>query len=122
LESVLSAPGTRTLEHPMPFRPSGLRLAPTLVLIAALTTACTSGGIEGKYYNSQSGQFAMELKGGLVLSMQGQEGRPMTYEVKGDSLVIQDPRGGMADQMTFGIEKDGTLSLGILGSLTKKRK
>lgn len=73
-------------------------------------------------YNSTSGEFAMELKGGRVISMQGQEGRPMTYEVKGDSLVIHDPQGGMADAMTFEIEKDGTLSLGILGSLTKKRK
>jgi hypothetical protein len=108
-------------EHPMPFR-SSLRFVPTAVLFAALATACAGGGIEGKYYNSSSGEFAMELSGGKVLSMQGQEGRPMTYEVRGDSLVIHDPRGGMADQMTFGIEKDGTLSLGILGSLTKNRK
>jgi hypothetical protein len=99
------------------------RSTPTLVLFVALTTACSSGGgIEGKYYNSTSGEFAMELKGGTVTSMQGQEGRPMTYEVRGDSLVIHDPGHGMADQMTFGIEKDGTLSLGPLGSLTKKRK
>ena len=46
----------------------------------------------------------------------------MTYEVRGDSLAIHDPRGGMADQMTLGIERDGTLSLGLLGSLTKTRK
>jgi hypothetical protein len=107
----------------MPFHPRGSRLTPTLALFAALAAGCSSGGgIEGKYYNSGSGEFAMELSGGKVLSMQGQEGRPMTYEVRGDSLVIHDPRGGMADQMTFGIEKDGTLSLGILGSLTKNRK
>jgi len=98
------------------------RTATSLALFATLTTACTGGGgIEGKYYNSTSGEFAMELRGGKVLSAQGQEGRALTYEVKGDSLVIHDPRGGFADAMTFGIEKDGTLSLGILGSLTKKR-
>jgi hypothetical protein len=94
-----------------------------MALLAILTTACAGGGgIEGKYYNSASGEFAMELKGGRVLTMQGQEGRTMTYEVKGDSLVIHDPRGGFADAMMFGIQKDGSLSLGILGSPTKKRK
>ena len=105
----------------MPSHPSVLRVVSTLALFAALTTGCTSGGIDGKYYNSASGEFALELKGGQVL-MQGQEGHPLTYEIKGDSLVIHDPQGGMVDRMTFGIEKDGTLSLGILGSLTKKRK
>jgi hypothetical protein len=53
----------------MPFH---ARFIPTLALSAALTTACASGGgIEGKYYNSMSGEFAMELKGGKVVSMQG---------------------------------------------------
>ncbi len=97
---------------------------PQAVSCAALlaVVACSGGGIDGKYYNSMTGEFAMELKGGQVLTMQGQEGRAMTYQVKGDSLVIHDPRGGFADQMAFHIEKDGSLSLGILGSLTKKRK
>ena len=108
------------MSHP----PSSAGSAATVVLLAVLMSACGSGGggIDGKYYNSVSGEFAMELKGGKVVSMQGQEGRPMTYEVKGDSLIIRDPRHGMADQMTLGIERDGTLSLGPLGSLTKKRK
>jgi hypothetical protein len=108
----------------MTIRTLGLRLGASLVLLAALTTSCKSGGggIEGKYYNSASGEFAMELKGGKVVSMQGQEGQGMTYEVRSDSLIIHDPRGGMADQMTFGIEQDGSLSLGPLGSLTKNRK
>ena len=49
------------------------------------------------------------------------QARAMTYQIRGDSLVITDPQGGFAAGMTFGIEKDGTLSLGVLGSLTKKR-
>ncbi len=107
----------------MSIRLVGPRALATLSCFALSVTACSSGGgIEGKYYNSMSGAFAMELKGGKVLTMQGQEGRALTYEVRGDSLVIHDPRGGLADQMTFGIEKDGSLSLGILGSLTKTRK
>jgi hypothetical protein len=102
----------------MPFRRSRWLLA--LALLVMLPAGCSSGGgIEGKYYNS-AGEYALELKGGKVTFMQGQEGRAATYEVRGDSLVIHDPR-GLADQMTFGIEKDGTLSLGILGSLTKRK-
>lgn len=105
----------------MPIRHPGPRAAASLALLAVLATACSSA-IEGKYYNSNSGEFAMELKGGKVVSMQGMGGRVMTYEIRGDSLVIRDPQGGRADQMTFGIERDGTLSLGMLGSLTKRRK
>ena len=36
----------------------------------------------------------------------------MSYEVKGDRPVINEPSGGMADLMIFGIERDGALSLG----------
>ncbi len=107
----------------MSIRAPGPRFIAALTGFAVLVSACSGGGgIEGKYYNSRSGEFALELKGGKVLTMQGQEGRVMTYEVRGDSLVIHDPRGGLVDQMTFGIEKDGSLSLGLLGSLTKTRK
>lgn len=103
----------------MPARPFRRPLFAAVFAAALLASACGSGGIDGKYYNSASGEFAMELKGGRVITMQGQEGRALTYAVKGDSLVISGQ--GMADGMTFHIEKDGTLSLGILGSLTKKR-
>lgn len=104
--------------------PRGPRRSAILAALVLVTAACTSGGggIEGKYYNSTSGEFAMELSRGKVVSMQGQEGREMTYDVRGDSLVIHDPQHGFADAMTFGIGQDGTLSLGILGTLTKKRK
>ena len=108
----------------MQIHPRGPRRTPILAALVLVTAGCTSGGggIEGKYYNSASGEFAMELSGGKVVSMQGQEGREMTYEVRGDSLTIHDPQHGFADAMTFGVGQDGTLSLGILGTLTKKRK
>lgn len=94
-----------------------------LALLALLAAGCSGGSsVDGKYYNSASGEFAMELSRGNVLSMQGQDAHALTYEVRGDSLVIHDPQHGMADGMTFGIERDGTLSLGILGSLTKSRR
>jgi hypothetical protein len=111
-------------EHPMSRRLPGSRtaLAGICVTVLGLAACSGGGGIDGKYYNNRSGEFAMELKNGKVISMQGQEGREMTYQVRGDSLVISDAGHGMADQMTFGIERDGTLSLGILGSLTKTRK
>jgi len=108
----------------MPSHYCGPRCGSLLFSLALVTVGCASGGrgVEGKYYNSTSGEFALELSGGNVVSMQGQEGRTLTYEVRGDSLVIHDPQHGFADAMTFGIEPDGRLSLGILGSLTKKRK
>lgn len=93
----------------------------TMLLAAAVTACAGGGGIEGKYYNSKSGEFAMELKDGKAIDVQGLEGVTLSYEVKGDSLVLRDPNGGPADQMTLGIESDGTLSFGPLGSLTKKR-
>jgi hypothetical protein len=92
-------------------------LAVSLVLGAA---ACSSNSLDGKYYNSASGEFALELSHGKVLAMQGEPYGGMTYEVRADSLMIHDPRHGLADEMTFHIEHDGSLSLGILGTLTKK--
>jgi hypothetical protein len=41
--------------------------------------------------------------------------------VKGDSLIISDPAAGPDERLAFAIESDGTLSLGLFGSLTKKR-
>lgn len=83
--------------------------------------ACSSNSLDGKYYSTASGEFAMELSHGKVLALQGQPAGGMTYEVRADSLVLHDPGHGLADQMTFHIEKDGSLSLGILGTLTKKK-
>ena len=104
-----------------------LRIRPAAALpftvIALLGAGCGAGsGIEGKYYNSRSGEFALELKGGKVIEAQGLEGQELSYTVRGDSLIIHDPQGGLAAGFTLGIEKDGSLSAGPLGSLTKNRK
>lgn len=106
-------------QHPV-HRHHGLVVS--VALLAGFAIACSGNAIEGKYYNSATGEFAMELAGGKVVSMQGQGGPGMTYEVRGDSLVIHDAGRGIADELTFGIERDGSLSLGPLGSLTKTRK
>lgn len=102
------------------------RTTSTLTMLAASlvfgAAACSSHSLDGKYYNSTSGEFAMELSHGKVLSMQGEPSGTMTYEVRSDSLMIHDPRHGLADEMTFHIERDGSLSLGILGTLTKNRR
>ena len=93
----------------------GLGLASLLLL-----AACGGGSIEGRYYNSVTGEFAMELKGGKVISMQGVEGENISYEVRGDSLYLLGA-GGMMEGVAFGVESNGDLSLGILGTLTKNR-
>jgi hypothetical protein len=87
-----------------------------------LGTAACSNSVDGKYYNAASGEFAMELSHGKVLAMQGEAPGRMTYEVRADSLVLHDPQHGLADQMTFHIERNGDLNLGILGTLTKNRR
>lgn len=89
-------------------------------LVAGSLTACGSSSVDGKYY-SASGEFAMELSHGKVLSMEGQPASHLTYEVHLDSVILHDAEHGLADHMAFHIEKDGSLSLGILGTLTKKR-
>lgn len=101
-------------------RPSRTRCLITAALVAGTLTACSGSSLDGKYYSSASGEFAMELSHGKVMSMQGQPGSQMTYEVRADSLILHDPQHGLADGMTFHIQRDGSLSLGILGTLTKK--
>ena len=92
----------------------------TLALLAGLASACGSGGIEGKYYNTRSGEFAMELKGGRVVQAQGMEGSDLTYEVRGDSVILRNLKAGPEEILVLTREKDGSLSAGILGSLRKK--
>jgi hypothetical protein len=92
----------------------------SLALLAGLASACSKGGIEGKYYNTRSGEFAMELKGGRVVQAQGMEGSDLTYEVRGDSVILRNAGGGPTDVLVLMRQKDGTLSAGLLGSLTKR--
>ncbi len=107
----------------MSVRILGARAAAPLALAALITTACTPSGVDGKYYNAQTGEFAMELKGGKVLSMQGMDsGASLTYDVKGDSVIIHAAPGSMVDHLALHIEKNGDLNAGILGSLTKTQK
>jgi hypothetical protein len=91
-----------------------------LILTTVFTAACGGGGVDGKYYNTQTGQFAFELKGGQVLNAQGLGGDALAYQVKGDSIYIG-PKGGSIDQtMALAIKPGGVLDNGILGSVTKK--
>lgn len=94
------------------------RLAPSLLLTLAVA-ACASG-VEGKYYNTVTGEFAMELKAGKVVSAQGMEGMELIYTVKKDSLFVY-PKAGSVDQaLPLQIMKDGSLSAGPLGSIKRK--
>jgi hypothetical protein len=93
-----------------------------LAALVVLSTACSRPSpLDGKYYNSETGTMVMELKRGKVVFVAGLPGKGMTYEVKGDSLVLHHPKGGPGDGVMFGIEKDGTLSFQPMGSLTKIR-
>ncbi len=102
-----------------------LRAPSRLLILAApmvFSTACTPPSpLDGKYYNSESGAMVMELKRGKVVFVAGLPEQGLTYEVKGDSVVLHHPKGGLGDGVMFGIEKDGTLSFQPMGSLTKIR-
>jgi hypothetical protein len=91
--------------------------------LVALFAACgAGGGLEGRYYNSVTGEFALELKGGKVVEMQGAGGEQLTYEVRGDTVFIRESGGqGMVDGMYFIRQANGDLSLEPLGTLTKNR-
>jgi hypothetical protein len=98
-------------------------MRPQLGLLLVLG-ACGSSGvgnIEGKYYNTSTGDFALELKGGKVVSAQGlMQGMELAYRVRGDSLVLDNPRTPDSEDLVLGIEKDGSLSAGLLGSIKRK--
>jgi len=97
------------------------RLPASLILAVALTAACGGGGVDGKYYNTASGEFAFELKGGKVIGATGMmSGLDLVYQVKGDSLYLGEKGGSKDDTMVFGVKPGGVLDLGIMGSLTKK--
>jgi hypothetical protein len=99
-------------------RGTARRLAACAVLGAV---ACGgAGGIDGKYYNTQSGEFAMELKDGKVLSAQGLEGAKLSYKVEGDSVIFDDASTPEPADLVLKIGKNGTLDAGALGTLTRK--
>jgi hypothetical protein len=111
-----SAPNHSALEQPMPTS----RLASAAALLAATLAACGGSGIEGTYYNEQTGARAFELKGGKVLDPQGMMGQELVYKVKGDSLYLATTGADAQIMMSFGIKPGGVLDLGILGSLKKR--
>ena len=41
-----------------------------LLLLGGLVTGCGNGGLEGRYYNSSTGEFALELQSGGKVEMQ----------------------------------------------------
>jgi hypothetical protein len=103
----------------MPIRLPCRILAVSLVL-TGFATACSSVGIEGKYYNTTAGAFAFELKGGKVLNAQGAvDELLMKYTVRGDSLFIAPPGVEAGQALALGIKGDGVLDSGI-GSLKKR--
>jgi len=91
-----------------------------LTLLAATLAGCGGGGLEGRYYNAATGEFALELRGGKVVEGQGMPPGEMIYEVRGDTVWIV-PSPGSTDGLPLIREANGDLSLGILGKLTKNR-
>lgn len=105
----------------MPIRRLCRALAVSLFL-AGTTSACrTSGGVDGRYYSTSSGAFAFELKGGRVLTEQG-EVNPLlvSYTVRGDSVFILPPGVDPSQALSLGIKPGGILDWGPLGSVQKK--
>jgi hypothetical protein len=101
--------------------PAARRHALPLLIAAGLASGCTpsTGSIEGKYYNAQTGQFTLELKGGKVLMPPGMEMMNANYTVRGDSIMLTDPRGGGAVTALVR-QKDGSIDAGLLGTLKRK--
>ena len=48
------------------------------------------------------------------------QGKDLTYEVRGDSVIERNPKAGPDGMLVLTREKDGSLSAGMLGSLRKK--
>jgi hypothetical protein len=98
------------------------RTAPVVVglLAAGLVSACKPS-IEGKYYNTQSGQLVLELKGGKLIMAGGMDAMNASYTVKGDSILLMDPQNPGGSPATVLVRaKDGSIDAGMLGTLRKK--
>lgn len=94
----------------------GVRMLGLLVPAAG----CDGSGLDGRYYNSVTGEFAMELKGGKVVEGQGMPSNQMTCEVRGDTVFIMEGK-GMAEGLYCIRLPNGDLSLEPLGTLTRNR-
>ncbi len=88
--------------------------------LLVLAVGCGSSGLDGRYYNSVTGEFAMELKGGKVVEGQGMPSDQLTYQVRGDTVFIMEGK-GLAEGLYFIRLPSGDLSLEPLGTLTKNR-
>lgn len=95
-------------------------VVPAMVLILALATGCGGGGVEGSYYNTVTGDFAFELKGGRVYTANGEEDPNLKYEVRGDEVVLLPKDGAEEGELRLQREPDGVLSMGMLGKIKKR--
>lgn len=102
----------------MSFRTTAGRYALPLAMLTGIASGCTPS-LEGKYYNAQTGQFVLELKGGKVLMPPGMEAMNANYAVHGDSILLSDPQGGSPITALIR-QKDGSIEAGMLGTLKKK--
>ena len=98
----------------------GLLARVTQVMLRARRGAAgCSDPLEGKYYN-EVGHYVMELKNGKVTMAPGMEYMNAVYEVRGDSIILNDPGGGGQINLFLRME-DGSLAAGpFLGVLKKK--
>ena len=104
----------------MPIRRPIRTLVLSLVLAGA-ATACPSGGVDGKYYNTVTGAFAFELKDGKVLNQLGTpDAMLVAYTVRGDSVYIAPPGVDASNALVLGIKPGGILDAGAVGSLKKQ--
>lgn len=95
-------------------------LTSRLLVLLLLTVACAGGGIEGRYFNAQSGDFAFELKGGKVYDFSGKEDPNLEYQVRGNEVVVRPKTGGsLMGEMVFTRQGD-ELVLGPGMSLKKQ--
>jgi hypothetical protein len=102
-------------------RTDHLRRLAVSLLFAGAVAACSSGGVDGKYFNTVTGAFAFELKGGKVLDETGAV-NPMfvNYTIRGDSVFIVPPGVDASQALVLGIKAGGVLDAGPVGSLKKQ--
>lgn len=103
----------------MPSRRPAFRLALASSLLL-LAPACAGSDIEGKYYNTATGEYSMELKGGKVILPEGSPAADLEYEVRGDSVFLRQPTEPVGEALVLMRQPDGILDAGPMGSLQKR--